>query len=311
MSLTLPDMKILWGRAGAKCAMCKCNLAPDMESAVGEYVLGEQAHIVGEKEGAARGKSTLTEAERECYSNRILLCPTHHTEIDKDEDSYSIERLHQIKTEHEQWVEERLSMPDRWRQAEDEIYANLVQSAADFCMFDDWATWTANLLMPRVRIQYQSDIRLIKFVRCYLKAPLPGRHAGLESALETLYLTIEHLRRILHKNVELCDDWLRAVPFYKLEPDTPAYHEDLARYEAWESEVHSCTIEASKAANWVADETRAHLNPLFYALEGRFEVCEGPFMSIDSVTWVPQFTEEERALQPHAARLRLPPLPEE
>ncbi|MEA1975365.1 MAG: hypothetical protein U9N10_07360, partial [Bacillota bacterium] len=46
---------------------------------------------VGEKEDAARGKSQLSLDERNTYHNLILLCPTHHTEIDKNEEDDNLD----------------------------------------------------------------------------------------------------------------------------------------------------------------------------------------------------------------------------
>jgi len=64
------------------------------------------AHIEGEKPGAARYNANMPYEERNNYQNFILLCPTHHTIIDKDENQYTVEKLRQLKKEHEKWVED-------------------------------------------------------------------------------------------------------------------------------------------------------------------------------------------------------------
>ncbi len=99
------DIKILWGRSGNRCAICKLELTPDGD----KETLGEMAHIVARSEDGPRGESQLTLRERDKYSNLILLCPTHHSEIDKNYKDWSIDKLHSIKTEHEAWVSEQLS----------------------------------------------------------------------------------------------------------------------------------------------------------------------------------------------------------
>jgi len=50
-------------------------------------------------------------AELDAYSNRILLCPTHHELVDKDTNSYSEERLRQIKVKHESAVQVPTTVP--------------------------------------------------------------------------------------------------------------------------------------------------------------------------------------------------------
>jgi hypothetical protein len=42
-----------------------------------------------------------TDVERHAYANLVLMCPTHHTVIDDDEDAYKVERLCKIKAKHE------------------------------------------------------------------------------------------------------------------------------------------------------------------------------------------------------------------
>jgi hypothetical protein len=98
------DIKILWGRSGNRCAICKLELTADgaMET------LGEMAHIVGQSQNGPRGNHDLT--DRDTYDNLILLCPTHHVEIDKNHAAWPIERLRAIKADHEAWVSEQLGI---------------------------------------------------------------------------------------------------------------------------------------------------------------------------------------------------------
>jgi hypothetical protein len=70
--------------------------------ALNETLTGEVCHIEGAKPGSARYNSRKTDVERHAYNNLILMCPTHHTVIDDDEEAYSVKRLHKIKAEHEE-----------------------------------------------------------------------------------------------------------------------------------------------------------------------------------------------------------------
>jgi len=108
MEIPKKDLKILWGRAANRCSICKIELSADKKHKKSSYPLGEQAHIVAENNEGPRGKSIFSEKERSSYQNLILLCPTHHTEIDKAPEDFPIERLHMIKQKHEDWVRESL-----------------------------------------------------------------------------------------------------------------------------------------------------------------------------------------------------------
>lgn len=63
--------------------------------------VGEIAHIEAEKPGGARYNSNQPDADRFGYENLILLCPNHHTLMDKDPDTYTVEVLRVIKVNHE------------------------------------------------------------------------------------------------------------------------------------------------------------------------------------------------------------------
>jgi hypothetical protein len=60
------------------------------------------AHVIGDKPTAARGRP---EGGDDTYNNLILLCPTHHTHIDKAPDgTYPIALLHEWKNAHEHTI---------------------------------------------------------------------------------------------------------------------------------------------------------------------------------------------------------------
>jgi hypothetical protein len=101
------DQNILWGRSGNRCALSECRkiLVVNKTPNDRESIIGEMAHIKGEKLGAARYDPKMTDKERSCYDNRILLCGNHHTMIDDQRNTYTVEKLHEIKRQHEAWVE--------------------------------------------------------------------------------------------------------------------------------------------------------------------------------------------------------------
>ena len=102
--MRIKDIKLLWGRSGNRCGICKIELSPDGSV----ETIGEIAHIVSRTEEGPRGVDVLPLAKRDDYSNLILLCPNHHSEIDKLPDSWPSSKLHQIKDDHEKWVSEQL-----------------------------------------------------------------------------------------------------------------------------------------------------------------------------------------------------------
>ncbi|MGQ0661529.1 HNH endonuclease [Sphingosinicella sp.] len=75
------------------------------------YILGEMAHICGDRPGANRYDPNQTQQQRDDYENLVLLCPTHHRLIDRRENEarYPVKWLHEAKAEHEAFVRVRLN----------------------------------------------------------------------------------------------------------------------------------------------------------------------------------------------------------
>ncbi|RYD85953.1 MAG: HNH endonuclease [Verrucomicrobiaceae bacterium] len=113
MSITQKSIKLLWSNAAGRCSFTDCQLrltsAPSHDGL--PFTLGEMAHIRGDRQGANRYDARQTQRERDDYANLILLCPTHHTLIDKPENAaiYSVEALFGMKHNHEDAISRQLA----------------------------------------------------------------------------------------------------------------------------------------------------------------------------------------------------------
>ena len=94
---------MLWGRSGGLCAMCRTEITTDGSDGHARPI-GEQAHIVAQRPKGPRGDVDLPEGEGDRGGNLILLCPTCHTEVDKDPGAWPPERLREVKEAHEAWI---------------------------------------------------------------------------------------------------------------------------------------------------------------------------------------------------------------
>ena len=103
--------RLVWTKAAARCAFPDCRHEL-IERAVGvdpAVFLGEIAHIVGHSEdGGPRADQSIPGGDREGEANLVLLCLEHHTVIDRQAATYSVERLLALKADHERWVREAL-----------------------------------------------------------------------------------------------------------------------------------------------------------------------------------------------------------
>lgn len=108
--ITEKSIKILWANAAGICSFDDCGIRVT-GIADGSYTLGEMAHIKGNRGGSNRYDAQQSDSDRHDYNNLILLCPTHHTLIDKSENEaiYTVEVLLDMKKRHEEAVLKKLN----------------------------------------------------------------------------------------------------------------------------------------------------------------------------------------------------------
>ncbi len=105
------DLKKLWGRAAGHCSApgCGVDCIPFLDPKT-PTVIGEMAHVIPRSKDWIRGDGA-NEGE-DTYENRILLCPTCHTKVDKaPEGTYPRQLLLDWKAKHEAQVAAALKVP--------------------------------------------------------------------------------------------------------------------------------------------------------------------------------------------------------
>ena len=95
--------KELWGKAGCRCSICNTKLILDDSK---HTCIGEHCHIISKKSDGPRHQEGVIDYDS--YDNLILLCRNHHKEIDYNPANYTIEKLKQIKNEHEERINKQL-----------------------------------------------------------------------------------------------------------------------------------------------------------------------------------------------------------
>lgn len=104
------DIKKLWGLAAGRCSKPGCgDECVKFLDATNPTIIGEMAHVIAKRPDGPRG---IPEGGADSYENLILLCPTHHTEIDKaPEGVFTVEVIHEWKRAHEQQVKDSFRSP--------------------------------------------------------------------------------------------------------------------------------------------------------------------------------------------------------
>lgn len=126
------DLKLLWGRSAGRCAYpeCNCELTCFIEG--GDCTIGEMAHVISHSPNASTRNDE--HGGDNSYENLILLCPTHHTIIDKKENNHKFpeDLLKMWKHQHEQKVYYLYSSPRfcSWDEIRIEILKLLLRNRA-------------------------------------------------------------------------------------------------------------------------------------------------------------------------------------
>lgn len=90
-------IKRLFASSGNRCAFPKCTFKVVHHKSI----LGKICHIKAASPNGPRYDPTQTQAERHAYENLILLCGGHHTLVDDDPETYTVEALVKMKADHE------------------------------------------------------------------------------------------------------------------------------------------------------------------------------------------------------------------
>jgi hypothetical protein len=103
MSISEKDIKKLWGLAAGRCSWPGCDDECVRFLGIADStIIGEMAHIIARSPMGPRGADL---GGSDSYENLILLCPTHHTLVDKAPEHFPAETLLAWKKAHERDVE--------------------------------------------------------------------------------------------------------------------------------------------------------------------------------------------------------------
>lgn len=91
------SLKLLYVRSGNECAFPGCDHPIFNDN--GLYI-AQLCHIKAASEGGQRYDETQTDEERSAPENLLFMCHRHHKETD-DIEEYTVEKLTEIKTNHE------------------------------------------------------------------------------------------------------------------------------------------------------------------------------------------------------------------
>lgn len=108
MPISDKTRKLLWARAGSRCAICQRRLIMlgNVEDAAS--IVGDECHIVSRAPNGPR-HDPFYAGDPDDYDNLLLLCKADHKQVDDQTGTYSVEKLKQLKAQHEASVDAALA----------------------------------------------------------------------------------------------------------------------------------------------------------------------------------------------------------
>lgn len=302
MGIGLKTRKMLWGRSGNRCALptCRRELVEDESETDDASIVGDEAHIVAREEDGPRGKSDLTPEQRDKYQNLILMCKVHHKMIDDQPLKYTVNKLHEMKQDHIDWVNKNLS-PDIDKQKDEEKYALYVDKWIEIAEINNWKGWTSGIFaggQPSI-----SKIKLdeLKELNVYLLSRVwPKRYEKLEFAFINFRLVLTDFINVFEKyktKIGTDDDvtyYTRKIYSTNGYLEQKDYDEALDRFNYQVDLVQDLGLELTRSANYLCDQIRRYLMYSFRTDEGVLLIEYGPNMNFQWTTIRAEFHKNDR-----------------
>ncbi|MCJ8325142.1 MAG: hypothetical protein HRU29_12000 [Rhizobiales bacterium] len=305
MTITTQAVKMLWGRAAARCSMtnCKKTLVLDETETDNPALIGEMAHMVAYSVDGPRGVSPLTLQERDHYDNLILLCRNHHREIDTQPETWPINRLEKLKIEHEEWVKQSLPEYDTQKQRDDEVFASYIDQWVQRSHLQQWQHCMQRLFIfgqPSLDEEVIHDLDGIP--GWTIKRVWPEQYPTIIASLQNFALIARDLLNTFQEHA--IKPYANATfhetkKFYKIDEwNKPRYSQLFKQFEYHVNLVQDLGLELTRAGNLVCDEVRANFLPTFFLEEGRLSVLSGPYEDMSWKQRVVQYSGSEKASTP-------------
>lgn len=289
MAISDRESKVLWGKAAGRCSMpdCKKELTLKKELADGIILFGEMCHIVGEKNSfdSPRGLNDISLEDRNKYNNLILLCSNHHTIIDKDEENYTIEKLHEIKENHEKWVEENLQGKSN---PLTEFYSMVINSMEKHLMFNRWNHFSVHALRALIHSDFIDALDDINYMKLKIYWPDDTDATfkiAVTNVLDSYINLIVHFLKYSH----FSNGCYRPDKQYK-KSNNPEEHEfQSKRLDLWARLNYFYLLDYTVKLNEYLSVIRNNIDRYYLIKFGHFEIEDelGTFNRGESIMFIP------------------------
>jgi len=295
MGIGLKTHKLLWGKSGNRCAICKTVLYESHIETDNSALIGEECHIVAREIGGPRGNSPLSMEERDKESNLILLCCNDHTKIDTEIDKYTVESLHKIKSDHENWVKETLNIYI------DKSILAICTTVEKVETIFDLRNWTENFsgitYHANCKISKEYYNRLVEVNDYIFKRFKIQKYFIIENEIDNLRSILQDFLKVFSMYIDWKIDSAFYITerFYKINEWNPDKYNILSeKYDFHIKLVIDLIIELTRSANRVIELVREKVDVSYMQDNGHLLLHFGPDINMIEYKFVPLYQEGEK-----------------
>lgn len=292
MGISAKTRKRLWANSGNMCAFEGCFKELTGHSLDGSsYVIGEECHIVARSQNGPRGDQDLSSGDIDNYDNLILMCSEHHKLIDDNPELYTVEKLKEMKKNHENYI---LNLKKRSSLNNDNIIENVLFLIEKWCKLvniDNWEGWTSFMLSnghPRIHVKQLDNLHEANKLICGMI--LPDFYIDLKNAFDNFMHVSSDLITLFREYCYESNGLYITERFYRTNPyDEYLYESLLEKFNFHVNLVQDLVLELTRAANFICDKVREYIDPNFRLKEGILSVVTGPEYDLSYTTLYPQY----------------------
>lgn len=96
MAISVKTRRLLWGRSGRTCAICKRDLFVDATAQSEDSIVGEECHIISGQAEGPRHDADFPSGKIDDISNLMVLCNVDHKLVDDQWQTYTPDVLRAV-----------------------------------------------------------------------------------------------------------------------------------------------------------------------------------------------------------------------
>lgn len=229
--------------------------------------IGGMALLVAKRIKGPRGTGALSPRAGDSHRNHILLCPTCHSEIDRNARAYSVEQLQAFKMRHEHWVAETLlgNIGEKTRFVQS--YPGMVKQLEVAMHFHEW-NWVIDHLYrdlaPADLIEDAEKVRVLS-MKTVWPGSMPRVESSIRAVMDSWLAYCNHFQSAAHRS----DNFLTAS-FIQRHMSFQERDKAAVKQQAWSNRNGELLLQYVGHLNWLINIVREELQPNYRQEDGYF-----------------------------------------